>query len=406
MPVAKMICPRCSSPNPEEAAVCASCGEDLLEQADTLAAQPGDSRHRLSDWQRKSRESRELPAGFEIGSRYRVGALLGRGGMGAVYRVHDNELERDVALKMIRPEIDDPNVIERFKREIQLSSIVTHRNVLRVYDLGESGGVKYLTMQLVEGEDLATLVRRDGPLPVDRAVRIFRQICEGLAAAHEQGVLHRDLKPANVMIGTGDHVYLTDFGLARTSDQPGLTASGAVVGTPDYMSPEQVKAMPLDHRSDIYSLGVILFQLLTRDLPFRGRSSYEVMIERVQHEAPRVSTINPRIPESIARVAQRCLAMNPEQRYQSVEEILDDLGGPARTPAARKSKWMFAAAAALALVLLGGAIVWTFSRGGEAPLSAAAEQKPVTVLVADLDNRSGDPIFDETLEPILTIGLE
>ncbi|HUP44882.1 MAG TPA: inactive serine/threonine-protein kinase VRK3, partial [Thermoanaerobaculia bacterium] len=126
-----MICPRCSSPNPEEAAVCASCGEDLLEQADTMAAQKGESRKRLSDWQRKSRESRELPTGFEIGSRYRVVTLLGRGGMGAVYRVHDNELERDVALKMIRPEIDDPNVIERFKREIQLSSIVTHRNVLR-----------------------------------------------------------------------------------------------------------------------------------------------------------------------------------------------------------------------------------------------------------------------------------
>ena len=244
-------------------------------------------------------------------------------------------------------------------------------------------------------------------LPVDRAVNIFRQICEGLWAAHEQGVLHRDLKPANVMIGPDDHVYLTDFGLARTSDQPGLTASGAIVGTPDYMSPEQVKALPLDARSDIYSLGVMFFQLLTRDVPFHGRSTYEIMIERVQHEAPRISRVNPRVPAKIAHVVERCLAMHPENRYQSVPEILSDLGGPAgvavRWP--RRRRIMVAAAALFVAGVLAFAFAWILLTD-RVPPAVTAEQKPVTVLVADLENRSGDEIFDETLEPILTIGLE
>lgn len=375
-------------------------------QAPTLAAPSKDVGRGLSDWQRQSRESRVLPEGFQIGSRYRVISLLGRGGMGAVYRVHDNELNRDVALKLIRPELDDPNVMERFKREIQLSSLVTHRNVLRVYDLGESDGVKFLTMQLVKGEDLASVIRRERALPPGRATKIFLQICEALAAAHEQGVLHRDLKPANVMLGTGDHVYLTDFGLARTSDQKGLTASGAVVGTPDYMSPEQVRGQTLDSRSDIYALGVIFFHMLTGDLPFHGTSTYEVMIERVQHEAPRVSAINPSISGNLVRVVERCLAMHPEERYASVEEIIADLGGTRRVAMPRRRRrtliWVVAI---LALVLIGGAIAWTLMRD-PADAVVAADQKPVSVLVADLENRSGDPIFDETLEPILTIGLE
>lgn len=399
-----MICPKCSASNPDSETSCATCGADLLAQAPTMATPPHPHKG-LSDWQRHSRDSTILPAGFEIGSRYRVVAFLGRGGMGAVYRVHDAELNRDVALKFIRPELDDPNVMERFKREIALSSLITHRNVLRVYDLGENDGVKYLTMQCVEGEDLAALLRREKRIPVERAVAIFRQICEGLAAAHEQGVLHRDLKPANVMIGANDHVYLTDFGLARTAEQSGITTSGAVVGTPDYMSPEQVKGQDLDARSDIYSLGVVLFQLLTGDLPFHGRSTYEVMMERVQHEAPRLSAVTPQIPGRIGHVAERCLAMHRDRRYQSVQEILADLGG-APAPARRISRRSLigAAAAAVFLVALGGVLWSMLFRSRETGNTAA--HKPVSVLVADLDNKSGDEIFDETLEPILGIGLE
>ncbi|HZL86214.1 MAG TPA: protein kinase [Candidatus Krumholzibacteria bacterium] len=321
-----MICPRCGSINTDAAEICASCGADLFSDAPTLPApSSGPRAENLGEWRRR-RESLTLPIGFEIGKRYRVVTFLGRGGMGAVYRVHDRELERDVSLKLISSEMDEnPLVQESFKREIQLSSIVTHRNVLRVYDLGESEGVKFLTMQYVDGEDLAHLLRREGPLPVDRAVGIFLQICEGVAAAHEQGVLHRDLKPQNVMVDQAGHAYVTDFGLARSSHQSSLAASGAVMGTPDYMSPEQVRGQQVDSRTDIYALGVMFFQMLIGKLPFQGASSYEVMMQRVQHEAPSVRALNPEVPERFAKLVQKCLSMNPEDRYRSVQEVVADL---------------------------------------------------------------------------------
>src|SRR5688500_9411443 len=205
-----MICPHCGTANQDSAATCSQCARDLFEDAPTVAtpSEPA-SKGRISEWQRESRNAKTLPVGFEIGSRYRVVGFLGRGGMGAVYRVHDNELSRDIALKLIRADLEeDQNVIDRFKREIHLSSLVTHRNVLRVYDLGESDGVKYLTMQLVEGDDLSHAMRGSNTMPLERATNIFRQICLGLAAAHEQSVIHRDLKPQNIMIGKDDHVYL------------------------------------------------------------------------------------------------------------------------------------------------------------------------------------------------------
>jgi serine/threonine protein kinase len=234
-----------------------------------------------------------LPEGLRIGSRYRIRRLLGIGGMGAVYRARDEELDRDVALKLIRSEIaDNPAALERFKREVQLSSRVTHKNVLRVYDLAESDGVKFLSMQFVDGVDLSTVLKRDGRLPVARFVRLWRQILEGLRAAHEQGVVHRDLKPQNVMVDATDRVYVTDFGLAKSLEQSGVTQTGAIVGTPYYMSPEQVKGAPVDHRSDIYSAGVLLYEMATGRLPFTGATPYEVMAQRLQKAPtrPRRST--------------------------------------------------------------------------------------------------------------------
>jgi eukaryotic-like serine/threonine-protein kinase len=408
-----MICPHCGTANQDSAATCSQCARDLFEDAPTVAT-PSEppSKGRISEWQRESRNAKTLPVGFEIGSRYKVVGFLGRGGMGAVYRVHDNELNRDVALKLIRADLEeDQNVIDRFKREIHLSSLVTHRNVLRVYDLGESDGVKYLTMQLVEGDDLSHAMRGSNTMPLERATNIFRQICLGLAAAHEQSVIHRDLKPQNIMIGKDDHVYLTDFGLARTSDQPGLTASGAVIGTPDFMSPEQVRGDHVDIRSDIYSLGIIFFQMLTGHLPFQGRSTYEVMMQRVQHEAPTARSLNPVIPERISRIIEKCMATRAAARYASVQEILQDLDGDAAPRLARRSEPMpvavkraIAAAVAL-LAMLGALAAWRVSQREDAP-AAARQRNPVSVLIADLDNRSGDPIFNETLEPILSIGLE
>jgi serine/threonine protein kinase len=206
-----------------------------------------------------------LPEGLRIGSRYRIRKLLGVGGMGAVYRARD-----EAARPGRRPETDpirdrrEPGGARALQAEIQLSSRVTHKNVLRVYDLGESDGVKFLTMQFVDGADLATIFKRDGRLPVARFVRLWRQILEGLRAAHEQGVVHRDLKPQNVMVDATDRVYVTDFGLAKSLEQSGVTQTGAIVGDALlHGPPEQVKGAPVDHRSDIYSAGVLLYEMAT-----------------------------------------------------------------------------------------------------------------------------------------------
>ncbi len=275
--------------------------------------------------------SASLTAGAHIGARYTVKRRLGQGGMGAVYLVLDSELDRDVALKVIRQEIaGNPEILERFKREIQLSSVVTHKNVLRVYDLGESGGIKFLTMQYVEGENLSALLRRER-IPCARVVNIFRQICEALQAAHEQGVLHRDLKPDNVMVDQNGRVYLTDFGLAKSLQQSALTHAGQIMGTPDYMSPEQVKGEPVDERSDIYSLGALLYQMLAGEVPFHGNSIFEVMIQRVQNPPRPVKELNPDVPPFLAEITERCMAIDTEARYSSVDGILQDLDRGAAT---------------------------------------------------------------------------
>lgn len=267
-----------------------------------------------------------LAEGVKIGARYTVKRILGQGGMGVVYLAHDSELDRDVALKVIRKEIaDHPEILERFKREIQLSSVVTHKNVLRVYDLGESDGIKFLTMQFVEGENLSALLRREGRLPNDRIIHIFRQICAALRAAHEQGVLHRDLKPDNVMVDTNDRVYLTDFGLAKSIQQSAFTQVGQIMGTPDYMSPEQVKGEPVDERSDLYTLGAILYQLLAGQVPFRGTTVFEVMIQRVQKPPQPVTEINPEAAPFLCEIVNRCMAIERDSRYDSVDQLLEDL---------------------------------------------------------------------------------
>jgi tetratricopeptide (TPR) repeat protein len=350
-----------------------------------------------------------LPEGTEIGSRYLVVKLLGRGGMGAVYRCRDEELQRDVALKIIRPEIAaDPSVLDRFKREIQLSSRVTHRNVLRVYDLGEADGVRFLTMQFVEGDDLSNLLKKTGPLPTPRLVALFRQVCEGLAAAHDEGVVHRDLKPQNIMVDASDHVWLTDFGLAKNLGGTAMTELGAVMGTPAYMSPEQVRGEVVDKRADIYSLGVILYEMATGQVPFAGGSVYEVMMRRLTTAPRPVTELNPGLPAYLRKILERCLSVDPAGRYQTVSEIIADIDATTYRTTVRfelqRRRWMLVAAALLLVAAVGiGGVSWLLKRN-PAPAKAAGPARPV--LIADFENKTGDPVFDGTLETAFAIALE
>ncbi len=361
----------------------------------------------------------------QVGPRYRLVRMLGRGGMGAVYQAYDNELRRDVALKALLPEVaENASMLERFKREIQISSTITHRNVLRVFDLGQGPGIRFLTMEFVEGENLAELMKREGRLPVDRIERILRQVCQGLGAAHERNVLHRDLKPANVMIDREDRVLLTDFGIAKSAEQTGLTQAGEIMGTPHYMSPEQVKGEPVDVRSDIYSLGVMLYEMATGQVPYGGNTVYEVMIQRVQKDPRPAVELNPDLPPYLQNLIQRCMAMHKEDRYASTDELVADLDKALETgriPAMRRSSLRRRievlrsprVARIAAVMLTAGVLVaggwWLWNRMASGPggrFEVQAEHPPVPVLIADFQNQTGDSMFDGTLEETLGLGLE
>jgi len=267
-----------------------------------------------------------LEAGYLLGQRYEIISLLGEGGMGAVYKALDIELNRTIALKTIRREYAaNPAIIERFKQELILSTQVTHRNVVRIYDLGEAEGIKFITMEYVEGEDLRTLIHRRKKLPADETVEIIQQVCRALEAAHAVGVIHRDLKPQNVMQDVNGRILVMDFGLARTLEGDGMTQTGALVGTMEYMSPEQALSKNLDQRSDIFSLGLIFYELLTGETPFRADSALASLIKRTQERAVPVSHHDSSISGPLDRIVNRCLERDVNQRYQSATELLADL---------------------------------------------------------------------------------
>ena len=270
--------------------------------------------------------------GSLFADRYEILGSVGQGGMGVVYRARDRQLDDVVALKVVRSDVlkEDPTLLDRFKQEIKLARRITHRNVLRTHDFGETAGTPYISMEYLEGVTLKDLLRNKGALPLGVGLRIAKQVCQGLEAAHQQGVVHRDIKPQNILIipETGD-LKIMDFGIARVSEMKagasGLTTAGTVMGTPDYMPPEQAQGQPADFRSDIYSLGVVLFETFTGALPFRGDTVMAVVLGHIQKPPPPPRSLNPKLPPELEAIIVRCLEKKPDRRYQSVGEILKDL---------------------------------------------------------------------------------
>ena len=267
-----------------------------------------------------------LQIGDVLGGRYEILQLLGQGGMGAVYKASDRELDRFVALKVIRPELaSNPSILARFKQELLLSHQVTHRNVIRIYDLGEAEGLRFITMEFVEGKDLRSIILERSKFPPEEAVVIIEQVCLALEAAHNVGVIHRDLKPQNIMQDRTGRILVMDFGLARMVEGDGMTQTGALVGTMDYMSPEQALGKELDQRSDLFAIGLILYELLTGAMPFKAESALASLIKRTQERAIPVAELDAQIPGALSGIVSKCIERDLEFRYKSVSDVLKDL---------------------------------------------------------------------------------
>ena len=320
-----MKCPKCHFENPPNTRFCHKCGTQLS------IAKPPLPEQGLDESQALSTETLDKPAleqitGSTFADRYQIIEELGRGGMGIVYKVLDKEIDKRVALKLLSSEVSaDKNIIERFRNELKIARDISHKYVCRMYDLNKHKGNYYITMEYVPGENLRSMIRMTKGLSVETAINISKQVCEGLAEAHRLGFVHRDLKPGNIMIDKEGNAKILDFGIARSMKAEGKTVTGVMIGTPEYMSPEQVEGGKADQLSDIYSLGVILFEMLTGRLPFQGDTPLSIAIKHKTETPPDPREINAQIPESLSHSILKCLDKDKERRYQRVEELLSEL---------------------------------------------------------------------------------
>ncbi len=311
-----MKCPKCHSENPPDSNFCSKCATQLIPLNKEKSTQDGDTR-----------EIRvELPVGDIFAKRYQVLEELGRGGMGKVYKVFDKEIREKVALKLLNPEIAaDERLIERFRNELKLARQISHRYVCRMFDLNKEGEAYYISMEYISGEDLKSMIKMMGPMSSGKTIIIAKQVCKGLAEAHRRGIAHLDLKPQNIMIDKEGNVRIMDFGIARSLKGEVKPEVGVLIGTPEYMSPEQIQGKDVDHSSDIYSLGIILYEMLTGEVPFEGDTPLSVATKQKSMAPPDPRNINAGIPEEISRMILRCLEKDRGKRYQDAEEVLVEI---------------------------------------------------------------------------------
>jgi serine/threonine-protein kinase len=301
--------------------------------------------------------------GSVLGGRYRLVELLGQGGMATIYRARDAQLDRDVAVKLLRPEFGrDPDFLARFRDEAKAAASLSHPNIVAVFDFGEEQSDPYIVMELIDGQDLSSILRENGALPPRQAARVSAEVAKALQAAHVRGIVHRDVKPSNILVGRDGRVKVADFGIARALDDSQLTLPGVTMGSVHYFSPEQARGEPATQASDIYSLGIVLYESLTGERPFSGDGAAAVALARLTTTPPRPSAIRPAVPAALDQVVQRAMALEPAARYASAASMASALDGWLADPATPGT-------AAVAGVAAAGAV-------GAAATVASAQARP------------------------------
>ncbi|NQT79940.1 MAG: protein kinase [Candidatus Aminicenantes bacterium] len=403
-----MRCPNCYSENPSDNLYCNKCATPLPQIVDEVYVAPTRTLETPIP---------EIDTGTTYAGRYQVIEELGRGGMGTVFKVIDTEINEKVALKIIRPEIAaDKRTIERFQNEIKLARMISHKNVCRMYHFSKEEDTYYIVMEYVQGESLKSMIRMTKQLSLGTAVNIAKQVCEGLSEAHRLGVVHRDLKPQNIMIDQDGNARIMDFGIARSLKAKGITGPGVMVGTPDYMSPEQVEGKEADQRSDIYSLGIILYEMATGKVPFDGDTSLSIMVKHKNEIPQNPRKINTQIPDTLSRLILKCLDKKKEKRYQNVEELHEELNViekkfPTREAKVSKrkpittreitvkfnlKKLLLPALVVIAVIVIGMVgFKYASVKAGAVPL-----EDMVSVAVISFENQTGENSYDYLQEAI------
>ena len=394
-------CPKCNFENPADTKFCGECATPL----------PSSKGIPVSPTETLETPKEELTTGSVFAGRYQIIEVLGKGGMGKVFRALDKKLNEEVALKLVKPEIaSDKKTLERFSNELKIARKIAHKNVGRLYELMEEKGIYFITMEYIPGEDLKSFIKRAGPLSAGKTTFIAKQVCEGLAEAHELGVVHRDLKPQNIMIDKEGNSRIMDFGIARSLKAKGITDAGVMIGTPEYMSPEQVDAKETDQRSDIYSLGVILYEMVTGRVPFEGDTPLSVAVKQKTETPEDPRKLNSQIPEDLSRIILRCIEKDKEKRYQGAGEVHSELDKiekgiptterivPKRKPITSREitvtfglKKLFIPALVVVALAIAAVIIWRFIPKKE---TAPAPRIENSIAVISFENQTGDKAYD------------